>query len=253
MLAIERQREIVEKIDHVGVVYVKELAEEYNVSRDTIRNDLTILENQQFLIKTYGGAIKKGANIHENAARNRIDKNVDDKKIIAKKALNLIKPNSVIYLDFSTTCIYLAELIKKIDFELIVVTTMIEIMEILSDTPNVELILVGGKFNKTKEGFVGALTNEWLDKFNFDIAFMGSVGIDDETNKIYTYEIEDALTKSFVISHSIKSYVLLESRKCYLRGNKSYAQFNDIDGLIVEKDINKMIKHRLSNYDIEII
>lgn len=253
MLAIERQRNIIDIIDKIGTVYVKNLAEEFDVSRDTIRNDLTNLENQGLLIKTYGGAIKKGTNIHDTAARNRIYKYVEEKKRIAKKAFKLIKPNSLIYLDFSTNCIYLAELLIKVDFEVVVVTTMLEIADILKDVNNVELILVGGKLNKTKEGFVGSLTNEWLSSFNFDIAFLGAVGIDYDKDYIYTYEIEDASTKSYIINLSNKSYSLLESRKCYLTGNRVYSKLSDLDGIIVDKKLKKSSEENIRKIGVDVI
>ena len=57
MLAKERQNAIVEEVNINGSVLVKELARKYEVTEDSIRKDLTLLEKNGLLKKTYGGAM----------------------------------------------------------------------------------------------------------------------------------------------------------------------------------------------------
>ena len=57
MLAIERRNAILEKLQAERRVVVSELSQIYKVSEETIRRDLEKLENDGFVIKSYGGAV----------------------------------------------------------------------------------------------------------------------------------------------------------------------------------------------------
>lgn len=82
MLAIERKREILSKLNTNGKVIVTELAKEFGVTEETVRRDLEKLDNEGLASKIYGGAVsKKGPvlelpynvrdNQHEQTERNQ--------------------------------------------------------------------------------------------------------------------------------------------------------------------------------------
>ena len=52
MLARERQNKIVEMVNANGSVLVKELSEMFEVTEDSIRKDLSLLEKKELLKKT---------------------------------------------------------------------------------------------------------------------------------------------------------------------------------------------------------
>ncbi|MDT2192346.1 DeoR family transcriptional regulator [Paenibacillus larvae] len=57
MFSEERREQIVALLNKNKKVYVKELAERFHLSMDSIRRDLTILEERGLLRKTHGGAM----------------------------------------------------------------------------------------------------------------------------------------------------------------------------------------------------
>ncbi|EGW37436.1 deoR-like helix-turn-helix domain protein [Desulfosporosinus sp. OT] len=57
MFAEERQELILLKLKSFGRVFAKELAEEFQVSIDTIRRDLTSMEENRLLKRTHGVAV----------------------------------------------------------------------------------------------------------------------------------------------------------------------------------------------------
>ena len=65
MLASERHEKIVEILNREGSVLVKDLSKKFDVTQDSIRKDLTILERKGLLKKTYGGAVEVRTNIHD--------------------------------------------------------------------------------------------------------------------------------------------------------------------------------------------
>ncbi len=57
MLALERQRKIIELIQREKTVKVVQLSKQFEVTEETIRRDLEKLAKQGIVQKTYGGAL----------------------------------------------------------------------------------------------------------------------------------------------------------------------------------------------------
>ena len=221
MLARERQNKIVEMVNANGSVLVKELSEMFEVTEDSIRKDLSLLEKKELLKKTYGGAVRNRVNTHELYVSQRKGKNVEEKKKIAKKAFELIEEGDFIFLDISTINI---ELIK-----FTVATNMIDVMLGFTASLDTNLIFVGGKLNRGRDGFIGSYTNKQIGEFSFDKAFMGVVGVDIKRNKVYTYTTDDALTKKVIMENSEKCYMLMESTKFAREGNYRYSSIDEFE------------------------
>ena len=169
MFVEERHALIIQELKENGRVKVKELSAKFKVSEDLIRKDLALLAQQGKLKKTYGGAVLVKENVHREFATQRKSINLVAKQKIAQKALSLIKDDYVVFLDISTINIELAYLIAKSDLKAIIVTNMLEIVNILAKS-NIRVIFIGGEFDFGKDGFVGSLTIEMLKNFRFDLA-----------------------------------------------------------------------------------
>lgn len=252
MLARERQNKIVEMVNSNGSVLVKELSEIFDVTEDSIRKDLTLLERKGLLNKTYGGAVKNRVNTHELYVSQRKGKNIEEKREIARKAFNLIEEGDVIFLDISTINIELIKLIVEADLKITVVTNMIDVMLSFTAPSETNLIFVGGKLNKGRDGFIGSYTNKQIEEFHFDKAFMGIVGVDLERNKVYTYATDDALTKKTIMEYSEVSYMIMENRKFSREGNYRFASVDDFVGVVLNESPSEKNMEMLKNYDVEI-
>lgn len=57
MLKEERQQQILDLLHENGKVAVDELTEPFHASKDTIRGDLTVLEEEGFIERVYCGAV----------------------------------------------------------------------------------------------------------------------------------------------------------------------------------------------------
>ncbi len=252
MLARERHNKIIEMVNAKGSVLVKELSEQFDVTEDSIRKDLSLLDKKGLLKKIYGGAVKNRVNIHELYVSQRKGKNVEEKKTIARKAFEMLEEGDVIFLDISTINIELIKLIIEANLRITVVTNMIDVMLSFTAPANTNLIFIGGKLNHGRDGFVGSYTNKQVAQFNFDKAFMGVVGVDLKRNQVYTYATDDAFTKKTIIDSSNTSYMIMENRKFSEEGNYKYAKVNDFTGVILDEKISDDIMEQLERYDLEI-
>ena len=102
MLQKERHDHILAKLNLESSIRVRDIALEYNVTEDCIRKDLAILEKEGKLKRIHGGAVSIRENPHTFNVSARLDKYVEEKKCIARKAIELTTPEEMIFLGIST-------------------------------------------------------------------------------------------------------------------------------------------------------
>lgn len=254
MFTEERLEAILDILNEEGKVKVKELSQKFNVTEDCIRKDLKQLENSGSLKRTYGGAIqvRHSSHSYDKSEREKID--IRAKSLISKKAIELIQDRETIFLDISTINILIAKALLTIQKRVIVVTNMLEIVNILSAANNnITVVVAGGILNKALPGFTGAAANEFIKRYKFDKAFIGSCGVDTLDKSITTFEIEDGITKAAVIQSSKKTFLIMENEKFNLEGNYKFAQIKDIDAIITEERPSKEVMEVLKNSEIKVI
>lgn len=177
MLAIERRNAILEKLQAERRVVVSELSILYDVSEETIRRDLEKLENEGYVIKSYGGAV-----VNENANLDlpfniRKNKNVVGKQKIADLISQTIYDGDYIFLDASSTAVAIAKTIKG-KKGLTIITNSLEIAIELLDVPDCKVISTGGEIVSTAFGLVGHVTDKTIRSYYVDKTIVSSKGLD---------------------------------------------------------------------------
>ena len=253
MFTEERHVAIEQCLREKGKVKVKELSEKFQVSEDCIRKDLKALENAGRLKRTYGGAILSQDYPLQRDVIDRRNYHLDKKKIIAEKALGLIKSNETIFLDISTTNIELAKLLAESRMRVVVVSNMIDILQILVKNPAISVIGTGGIMYQTVNGFMGAATIEVIKQYSFDRAFLGSCGVDMVDLSVTTLGVEDGLTKKSVVQSSRHKYVVMEKEKFYFNDSYKFAHFDDINGIITDEYPDSTIVSTLEASGVKLI
>lgn len=176
MLAIERRKEILMKLQAERRVVVSELSQLYEVSEETIRRDLEKLVQDGVAIKSYGGAVineNSNLDIPFNIRKNR---NVVGKQRIAAQIAELVKDGESIMLDASSTAVYIAKALKD-KKNLTVITNSIEIIIELLDMSEWNVFSTGGLTREGSFALVGPQTDKMLKSFHVDKAIISCKGI----------------------------------------------------------------------------
>ena len=253
MFLEERQESIMGMLTRDGKVRVKELSDKFRVTEDCIRKDLGALEKQGKLKRTYGGAVVLRENLHTMEVSKRRNTDVEAKRRIAQAAVRLINDKDMVFLDISTSNLAVAELLAKEQRELTVVTNMIDILVILAQNPKIRLVFAGGKINKSRDGFWGGMTMDFISHLKPDIAFVGAVGVDVKENSVSTYDIEDGINKAAIIRVSKRAYVVAEAKKLSADGNYNYATLDTLSGLITDSLPADDVRQAAADSGVEII
>ena len=255
MFVSERLEKILNLINEQGKVEVNKLSKYFKVSKDLIRKDLSKLEEQGLLERTYEGAIKKRQLSKTITIASRISENIEDKEIIAKKALKELEENQIIFLDISSINYIFAQEIIKNNLEITIITNMIDIMHLFSLNPKIKtkLIGIGGNCNNIIDGFVGITSIQQIEKFNIDKCFIGAIGVNIINGNVSTFDQEDGLTKSSIIRMSRKKYLITEKSKIDQDGRYIFSNLKHFNFILTNNNLNSNIKKEIKNFNIKII
>ena len=161
MLAVERRSRIEEIITENKSVLVTDLAKQFDVTPETIRGDLLKLEKQGVLVRTYGGATLCGSSGSERSYKDRDVVNAEAKQKIGERAAEMIKNGETIFLDASTSSLWLARNIKN-KKGLTVITNAVNIVLELEECDNIRIICTGGRLNTRNMSYVGRFAERMI-------------------------------------------------------------------------------------------
>ena len=224
-----RQELILNFIERHNVVTIKQLQQLCpDVSLMTIHRDLQALEDRGAVVKVRGGA-RSVRHAGDPGFDVRLQENNIGKTAIAKKALELIQPNSSVFLDASTTNLVLARALP--DINLTIFTTGPSIALELCHLHNPTVTLCCGTINRKNLALSGQNTLEMLEKINVDMAFLGVSGCSVEAG--FTCGTEgDMLVKHKLIQKARTSVIMCDRAKLSRLMPYTFARLEDADYLI---------------------
>lgn len=235
MMTIERREELKRYLLEHKNVSVATMAEKFGVSGQTIRRDFESLEQDGFLLRSYGGAVIKDRKAVSIPNTVKSELLIDAKRIIAKQAASLISPNDCIFLDHSTTVLSLCDEIVHIP--LTVVTNSFRVIEKLSGHPDIQIISTGGIFNESLEGFFGLETVKYLKQHCMDKAFLSCRAIDmvrglNDSNEMI------ADVRRNVIENSDNVYLLADHTKFGKSGFIATCDVEHLDYVVTDEPVD---------------
>lgn len=234
-LTAERRNQIAQILLSKGSIKVGELANQFNVSTETIRKDIIYLEKEGIAIKSHGGAII-ASNMLERPVELKKSDNMDYKIQIALKALSLIPENATIILDAGSTTYALAKLLS-LEKGLTIFTNSILALDVLAPSDN-HVYAFGGLARPSSYGIIGKWANEEIRSIHADVSFLGTDGFEG-LNGPATASYEEAEFKKCIVESSDKAIVISDSSKFTNRTLFRFAYWNDIDIFITDKDAPK--------------
>ena len=233
MLAVERRKIILEKVHEEKKVIVSELSKEFEVSEETIRRDLEKLADEGHVIKSYGGAVINEIGSIDLPFNVRWKANAVGKQKIANLVSQEIMDGDHIFLDASTTAVFIAKNIKQ-KKSLTIITNSIEILLELSDVTGWNIIDTGGILKGDSMSLVGKKATDNIEKYNADKVFLSCKGLDKKKG-ITEGNDEMASIKQSMIDSASKVYLTVDSSKFDKIGFSSICPLSEIDVVITDK------------------
>ena len=203
MLTEQRHKLLLELVNKKKSITVTEAKEVLNVSESTIRRDIIALHNAGKLTKVFGGAIALEETVitEEPSVDQRVEKNKDEKSIIAEYAASLVEQGDFVYIDAGTTTGYMLGYL----------TNAVTHAKKLALQGN-KVILIEGELKGSTEALVGGYAAASLKKFHFSKGFFGTNGLTKKAG-FTTPDTSEALVKNKAMEQCKECYVLADQSK----------------------------------------
>ncbi|KXT82121.1 DeoR/GlpR family DNA-binding transcription regulator [Streptococcus panodentis] len=240
-----RHRVILQELDQTGVVSVKNLKELLDVTDMTIRRDLIDLEKQGLLTRVHGGAHKKVKDaLNEVSHSEKQMINIEEKKLIAKKCAALILNGDTVFIGSGTTTDFISDYLDGKSIS--IVTNSLPIFEKLKDRPNLDLILIGGRYRVKTQTFVGQFANNLLKEIKVSKAFIGVNGIDG--HNVTTTNEEEGNGDAIILNNAIEKYIVADNSKFDSYSFYTFYRLDNIDAIITDENLSPKVKEKYSSY-----
>ena len=252
MLSVERLRRIRDFLLEYKHVDVITLSTMLSVSEPTIRKDLEKLESEGIIQRVHGGAtlIEDDSSFSVNGESD--DVYLLEKQSIAETAEKLIQDGEVIFLGQGSICTFIAKSIKN-KKNITLITNNIHILYEIGFVPNINLIMTGGKVEKSGNDLYmsGSLSEGILENVLINKAFFTVDGISDK----YGYTLKDVDQKTFymrVVNISNLNIVVAEYAKFDKTSLIQFLPLDSINTIITNENIQAEYKKILFEKGIQL-
>lgn len=248
--SLERHRRIIEIVNTKGYESVINLCKDLKVSAVTVRKDLMLLEKNNKLYRTHGGAGNTNPFTVDRPVNEKKNLQIEEKKRIAKKAAEYIESSDSIIIASGTTMLALAREIE-INLKLTVITSALQVADELIRHPDVDVLQLGGLIRKSSSSVVGSYAEDILKDFYCTKLYLGVDGIDFEFGITTSNSMEAQLNRR-MMSVAQKVIVLSDHTKFGKRGFSKICSLDEIDEIITDKGIPSSIAEKFISSGIKV-
>ena len=205
-----RQLDIIQLARKSRRILVEVLAEQFDVTPQTIRKDLNDLCDRGFLQRVHGGAVLSSgvANFGYDARRELA---AEQKHGIGIKAASLIPDNCSLLINIGTTTEQVAMALQG-KHGIMAITNNINVVNILSRNPEIDVIVAGGIVRRSDGGVVGEAAVDFIRQFKVDFAVIGTSAIDAD-GSLLDYDYREVKVAQAIIENSRHTILVADSMK----------------------------------------
>ncbi|HEY4291136.1 MAG TPA: DeoR/GlpR family DNA-binding transcription regulator [Puia sp.] len=247
----ERHQYILEKLKKDGKVNIFDLVEEMGVSGVTIRKDLKLLEDKHLMFRIRGGGSINNPYAADKPIYEKELINADEKKKIAKAAIELIDDTDSIMIGSGTTVFEVARALSPAK-HLTVITPALRVGLELSNRSNIEVLQLGGLIRPNSSSVMGAYAMKMLDDISCGIFFLGVDGIDLNFG-ISISNLSEAALNQKMIETAQTVVVLADSTKFDRRGLGRICGLEQVQYIITDRNVSHNTIKAIKERDIKMI
>lgn len=235
MFGIERRNKILSHLYDKKSITVQDMAALFNVTEETIRRDLRAMESKGLVIRTHGGAVLADDINMEVSLEIREGINTKGKDSIGQIAASLVKDGDTLFMDASTSSLYVAKHLKKKQ-GLTIITNAERIVLELGQCDNISLISTGGYVRKKSLSCVGRAAEAAVSSYHADKVFFSCKGFSPKLGATDSNE-QESIIRRLMIQHSEEAIFLCDHTKFDRLGYTATAQLDDLTYLITDTSL----------------
>ena len=238
----ERRRYLLARARAERRVGVTGAAQDLQVSVETVRRDLKVLEDHGLVRREYGVAYPVESAGFESDLASRESEWLPEKRRIAVEAVQHMDDAETIFIDEG----YLPQLLARqlpTETALTVVTASLPVASMLAVRPSCSVILLGGRVRGRTLATVDHWATSMLSEFVIDLAFLGANGIS-RTHGLTTPDPAVAAVKSAVVGASRRRIFIGAHVKFSAVSFARFAEVSDFEALVTDTGLSLSEAHR---------
>jgi DeoR family glycerol-3-phosphate regulon repressor len=228
-----RQLELLDEVRRQGTASVESLARRFGVALQTVRRDLSRLEQAGLLARFHGGVRLPDSTTENIGYRQRQQLNAAAKQAIARAVAAAVPSGASLFLNIGTTTEAIArELLHHRG--LTVITNNLHVADTLSDNPDCEVIVAGGVVRGRDRGVVGEATIEFIRQFKVDIGLIGISGIEAD-GSLRDFDYREVMVAQTIVSQSRAVWLAADHSKFGRAAMVRLARLEQLDRLFTDR------------------
>ena len=251
LLGEARRAKILEWLQEEGSARVRSLAEAFEVSEVTMRQDLEKLETDGHIVREHGGAFLKSVTQQVRSMALQHLENMEAKHRIGRAAAALVSDGETIILDSgSTTTEVATQLIGKRDMT--VITNALNIALMLGAEPGFEVHMTGGHFKAPTLSLSGERSADYFRGLFVQTLFLATAAIDLDAGLTYP-ALSDIPVKRAMIDAAQRVILVADSSKIGQRSFSALGGLDLIHMLVTDEGISPEDRKAIEAAGVEVL
>lgn len=245
----DRQMKILGTSRQQGRVTVEGLAGEFDVTSQTIRRDLNELCDRGLLSRVHGGAIAAHS-VSNVGYETRRRLSTEGKRLIGLQAARHIPERCSLFINIGTTTEQVARALYG-RRGIVVITNNINVVNILSGSPGLELILAGGAVRQSDGGIVGEAAVDFIRQFKVDYAVIGASAID-EDGSILDYDYREVKVAKAILENARRRILVADASKFEISAPVRICDISDLEVFVTDRPPPTRFREVCQSSDVDL-
>lgn len=254
MFIEERHQAILKQIQDKGRIAIGEIQEQFDISVDSARRDLRLLEERGLLKRTHGGAIPL-QQVGVCPPRHRDMKNMEvweNYAAIAKRGAQCIQENDIVYLTSGSLGFIMLQYLPR-DIPYTLVLNSVTLAEELKYWDNVAVYVTGGRMRMHgTTSLVDSFATAFVQNMHFDICLMTGGGYDAAFGFSNGTD-ETATFQRTVIGNSRKRILMMPHQKIGFKAFIKVCDADRFDTLITDWDATEDELNKIEEAGVQVV
>lgn len=240
-----RQRLIVDHILEHGHADIAELISLTGVSTMTVHRDLDDLASRGLARRVHGGVSALPTSVFESSSEFRMQRHIEEKELLARTAVEFIDSGMSIMIDDSTTAYALARHIPHIG-DVTVISNYRRVLDLLKDTNDVRLIMLGGEYSRTHDSFIGPPSETGLTTYATDVVFLSTSTINTDT--AFHQEQDVVMMKRGMLRCGTRRVLMVDSSKVGRTSLHHFAALDEFTDVILTSQVPQATMDKIAEH-----
>jgi DeoR family glycerol-3-phosphate regulon repressor len=248
-LASDRPNLILERVRRSGELSIDALADEFEVTPQTIRRLVNQLCEDGLLRRIHGG-VKAIVPTQNLAYESRQVLNLEAKTVIARAVARFIPDGASLFLGLGTTpeCVAAALAAHR---DLRVFTNSLNVASVLARHPDVDITIAGGTLRRRDRDIIGSAAVAFFGRFKADYAIFGIGGLD-EDGMLLDFEEGEVEARKAMVEGCRTAVLVADTSKFGRNATVRGGHLSDIDHFFTDGPVPQAFAATVAEAKVEL-